>query len=130
MVISPTIKYPIAPMPQSARFASRSGCLLTLLAGSLLLRATPEGHPELGRYRIARNVPSASITQIDLSDLPDNREILRICQHICREMLKRCSPKSRAASAAVVLPELTMRRISGLVSQTGNGSHKIITSSP
>src|SRR5260370_29922696 len=111
MVISPTIKRPIVLMPQSARFASRSGCLLTLLAGSLLLRATPEGHPELGRYRIARDVPSASITQIDLLDLPDNRQILGICQHICRGMLKRCSPKSRAA-AALVLPEFTMRRIS------------------
>src|SRR5271157_1207183 len=119
MVISPTIKYPIAPMPQSARFASRSGCLLTLLAGSLLLRATPEGHPELGRYRIARDVPSASITQIDLLDLPDNREILRICQHICREMLKRCSPKSRAASAAV--KSSATDRVKDKVVPVGNG---------
>src|SRR5271165_2859789 len=117
MVISPTIKRPIVLVPQSARFASRSGCLLTLLAASLLLRATPEGHPELGRYRIARDVPSASITQIDLLDLPDNREILRICQHICREMLKRCSPKSRAASAAVVCPSLPCGEFLGLCPQ-------------
>ena len=60
MIVSPMIKYPIVPMPQSARFASRSGCVLTFLAGSLLLRATSEGHPELGRYRIAGDVPSAS----------------------------------------------------------------------
>jgi hypothetical protein len=73
----------------------------------------------IGRYRIAGDVPSASITQIDLLDLPDNREILRICQHICREMVKRCSPKSRAASAAV--KSSATDRVKDKVVAVGNG---------
>src|SRR6202040_1514342 len=35
----------------------------------------------------------------------------RACE-ISRDTLERCSPKSRAASAALVLPEFSMRRIS------------------
>jgi hypothetical protein len=81
MVISPTIKRPIVLMPQSARFASRSGCLLTLLAGSLPLRATPEGILNWAGNAIAGDVQRTGIIRIDLLDLPDNRKILRICQH-------------------------------------------------
>ncbi len=62
---------------------------MTLLAGLKLLRATPEGHPELSRYRIAGDIPRAGITPIDLLDLPDNR----------RETRERCSQESRTYSA-------------------------------
>ena len=74
MAISPTIKLPIVLMPQSVRFASRSGCLLAILGGlnyfSAQLQKDLSG---LGRYRIAGDVPSASITQIDLLDCPTTR---------------------------------------------------------